>query len=90
MNEELIKARGTYELLKDELRDLCSQVSLEAKAVGDWIRPFSHCGDYPNVYTTQFKDHDLHINKINRIRENYDKILTLAKKMNELEPFAKK
>jgi len=86
MNEELIKLRGKYEILNDELRDTCRQISDEAKIIRGWIFKHEQCSPSPHAHPKEMGDSDLIINKIKRMQENYNKIGILSKEIDEIKP----
>jgi hypothetical protein len=95
MNEDIIKLRGKYEILKDELQDLGSQIATEAKVIKDWADSFVYCdrGACEEILLKtkdNYENSDIIMNRISRIKNYHAKATDIILQLREIRPFVKK
>lgn len=95
INEEAVKLRGKYELLKDELQNLSSQIVTEAKEITNWVGNFDYCDRAmcENILTSTKKDVsniEIIINRIKRLKICHDQAIEIIDRINEVRPLINK
>ena len=95
MNEDLIKWRGKYELLNDDLDNLCAQIATEAKEIAEWANKFAYIersmGKVILKETKQDADKaNIIKQRIERLSDHHEQATFVLAEIDFLKPLVKK